>query len=364
VRPDWARVSFPGANITRELDKLGPALFIYLVRQGVFVGQSSGWTCSRLEKGQNGFEHAVYIRFQDQIRASIQWGGMSQRDKVLMEIRGGLCALLQRKQWLFLDRAIGRYGGRPSQIDIAADDLQGKYFSPDLTREKFRADPGAFLPGHRHRRGSHQLAEEWHESATGKTLYLGSRGSSTRTRIYEKGRQLHDTEKGMDNPLWCRWEVTLRRANGVELHRHIFHPDYWLDFLLGSCHDLALLWNREGLRATHVLDEPKSEVQEQAGKVAYTLFMQYGGSIYHLIQLFGLEGFHSLCARPNPDSGIAGLTRDDAEEVLHHYHRLLYPNLTRADAEEMTEKFKQLRSWAETKSGQGAAAGRLDTVEW
>jgi hypothetical protein len=332
VYPDWIRASFLGSRISSDLVGLGCKLFILLIKQGVLLGQPSGWTCSKREAGQNGFKFGVYIRFQDQIRASLQWGGSAQRDRVLLEIRGGLCSLLQRRQYLFLYRSACKYGARLGHIDYAADDLLGKYFSPDRIRKEFNADPAAFVPVHRVGKGFHRLSEEWYESPTGKTLYLGSRGATTRTRVYEKGRQLHETYKGRQYPSWCRWEVTLRRANGVELDLALLHPDYWLQYLLGSCDYLAQIWKSKGLRATYMHEQPIEEPLDRAVKGLLSLRNQWGPMIYDLQCILGSEGLLDAIARCPIDRPLAGLSSYDAPEIEARFDSALRGGLRSSDA--------------------------------
>jgi DNA relaxase NicK len=338
VYPDWLRLSFLVGKFTRDPLRLGRGLFILLIRQGVLIDQPSGWSCSCVEAGQNGFEFGVYIRFQDQIRASLQWGGRAQRGRIQLEIRGALCALLQRRQYISLSRAAGRYGGRLGHIDYAADDLLGKYFSPDLIRKKFKADPAAFVPVHRLGKGFHRLSEEWYESPTGKTLYLGSRGATTRTRVYEKGRQLHDTYKGRKHPSWCRWEVTLRRANGVELDLALLHPDYWLQYLLGSCGYLAQIWKSKGLRATYMNEKPIEEPLDRAVKVLLSLRNQYGPAISDLRGDLGDEALLDVISRRQMTGPLAELTAYDAPEILARFDAALCGGLRSSDAGAASEE--------------------------
>jgi DNA relaxase NicK len=218
-----------------------------------------------------------------------------------------------------LYRAACKYGARLGHIDYAADDLLGKYFSPDLIRKKFKADPAAFVPGHRLGKGFHRLPEEWYESPTGKTLYLGSRGATTRTRVYEKGRQLHETDKGRRHPAWCRWEVTLRRANGVELDLGLLHPDYWLQYLLGSCGHLAQIWKSKGLRATYMNDKAIEEPLDRAVKGLLSLRNQWGPMIYDLQSLMGSEALFDIIAREQTIGPLVGLSVYDVPEIMARF---------------------------------------------
>lgn len=333
VRPDWVGLSFRQERLPRNIELFGFALFAHLARQGVFANtERGGWTIDPNGRGFNGFENGVHLRYRGEVRATLQWGGAFQRGWVLLEIRGGLCALLQRRQWISLYRMACKYQARIGHVDLAADDFEGQYFCPHKVRRVVEESPYDLIPTHRANR-AHKPTLEWMESPTGCTCYVGSKQSIVRLRVYQKGRQLHDTREGREHPAWVRWESIFKRKTGYELEAAILHPDYWLQYLLGSSKYLAAIWNENGLVATWKPETAIMEPREIAAKGLLTMKEQWGGMIYHYRRLMGSEAFLDWVERTaSPTCPLAELMQHDVPYILEIAEEMQRPSSAAADA--------------------------------
>ncbi|ENX2745712.1 replication initiation factor domain-containing protein, partial [Neisseria gonorrhoeae] len=136
-----------------------------------------------------GTENAQYGR--------VHYGG--QCETMLVELNGtGCMAALpgwENRLYEFLSKCV-----RPkiTRIDVAHDFFNGEY-TPD--QAMLDHDNGHY-DVHNMRPKSECRGTAWrNEDGSGKTFYIGKRGNSKFTRVYEKGRQLGD----VDSP-WVRFE--------------------------------------------------------------------------------------------------------------------------------------------------------------
>lgn len=137
----------------------------------------------------------------------VHYGG--QRDTILVELNGtGCMAALpgwENRLYEFLNQCI-----RPkiTRVDVAHDFFNGEY-TPD--QAMLDHDNGHY-DVHNMRPKSECRGTAWrNEDGSGKTFYIGKRGNSKFTRIYEKGRQFGD----VDSP-WVRFETEFR-AGDIEI---------------------------------------------------------------------------------------------------------------------------------------------------
>lgn len=137
----------------------------------------------------------------------VHYGG--QRDTILVELNGtGCMAALpgwENRLYEFLNQCI-----RPkiTRVDVAHDFFNGEY-TPD--QAMLDHDNGHY-DVHNMRPKSECRGTAWrNEDGSGKTFYIGKRGNSKFTRVYEKGRQFGD----VDSP-WVRFETEFR-AGDIEI---------------------------------------------------------------------------------------------------------------------------------------------------
>ena len=90
------------------------------------------------------------------------------------------------------------YTPKITRVDIAYDDFEGRR-DVEFALDSYRA--GLFAGNGRPPKG--QFIDDL-GSGDGRTFYVGSRESGRYLRVYEKGRQLGDSDS-----LWVRWEIEL-----------------------------------------------------------------------------------------------------------------------------------------------------------
>ncbi len=137
----------------------------------------------------------------------VHYGG--QRETMLVELNGtGCMAALpgwENRLHEFLSKCV-----RPkiTRVDVAHDFFNGEY-TPD--QAMLDHDNGHY-DVHNMRPKSECRGTAWrNEDGSGKTFYIGKRGNSKFTRVYEKGRQFGD----VDSP-WVRFETEFR-AGDIEI---------------------------------------------------------------------------------------------------------------------------------------------------
>lgn len=137
----------------------------------------------------------------------VHYGG--QRETMLVELNGTGCQAAipgwENRLYEFLSKCI-----RPkiTRVDVAHDFFNGEY-TPD--QALLDHDNGHF-DVHNMRTKSECRGTAWrNDDGSGKTFYVGKRGNSKFTRVYEKGKQFGDV-----NSPWVRFETEFR-AGDIEI---------------------------------------------------------------------------------------------------------------------------------------------------
>lgn len=143
-----------------------------------------------------------------EVLATIGIGG--QRNTVFVGVTGTGCKHgadgWESRLHHYLDNVA--VNGRISRIDIAHDDIQGKYSSFDLANQAESNDK--FMLSKSRNRPACNIAGEYKHNDPynkGLTLYVGNRKNGKIIRCYEKGKQLGDV-----NSRWFRSELELHNS--------------------------------------------------------------------------------------------------------------------------------------------------------
>lgn len=136
-------------------------------------------------------------------------GGATQNDTILIIISGKGCEQAksgwEKKLYDFLINQCSM--SRITRIDLAFDDLEGKYYTVDKAAEDYLN--GLYTVGSRP--PSFEQRGQWvRPNGNGRTQYIGSRHSVRYMRIYEKGMQL-----GHKFHPWVRIELELKANKGL-----------------------------------------------------------------------------------------------------------------------------------------------------
>ena len=225
------------------------------------AGGIAGLHNVREGKGFHTFGKRLSINNDEGVEwASIQWGG-KQGERTMLEVKGEHTPKA-------VEALRGRFQHRCTRVDACAD---------------FDA-PRAFdrlLDACLQVKASHKLVGEkqgdWDDfPERGRTLYLGSRQSVCRVRLYEKGKQ--PEYRHLDRPDWARLEVQVRPSKEAKTGFASLTPnEVWG----------ASAWTRElaaAALAEHIDPHPAGTVYRRTERDAAIDWMcrQYGA---HLLDL-------------------------------------------------------------------------------
>ena len=208
-------------------------------------------------KGWNGYkERHTIIGLGDAQLGLLAMGGASQRGSLHVELNAQACGLIG--DWPALQAWGEQYGANITRIDLAHDDLTGEAIS--ISAGLAWLEAGLFnLNG---RPAKARLIDDL-GSGDGKTLYVGQRANGKMLRIYEKGRQLGDSQSP-----WVRAEVELRNKSRVIPWSALTRPG---NYLAGAYPCLAYL----------------SVLQDKIKTIAKAVEISLEASVEHLHQTGG-----------------------------------------------------------------------------
>jgi hypothetical protein len=347
VRPDWLGVSFHQRFFPSNIEAFGFRLFKRFVKS-ILNGHSVGWRLDLTARGHNGFLYAIKLMFGREERASIQWGGESQRKRVMLELRGGICSLLQERDWISLNRLVISSGGRISRFDIAADDKNGLAFDVFKIRDDHEENPRSFSSVYKVGNGGRLPKTLWIEGrgeGEGATFNIGKRTGQLMHCVYQKGIQLADTVEGKAHPRWVRWEVRFKRSNSITIDPVIMLPTSWVPAFIGSCNYVMQKTDEIGARFTHPEVDPLHEPQEASARAIKACSEQWGGFLREVGKVIGWDRLRRELERPCSN--------------------LIFCDLTCYDADGILSKLASLRDGGPA-SGSGAlvASSSSDVLEW
>jgi len=146
-------------------------------------------------------------------------GGKGQKGTIYVSISGTGCAHVG--DWQQVQAWLENIGARIKRVDLAHDDIQGETLSIERAVEWYNGD--GFSAGGR--QPGHQVKGDWLTpgSPKGRTLYVGNRANGKMARIYEKGKQLGDTESP-----WVRAEVEFKDTSRILPYDMLTRPGVYL----------------------------------------------------------------------------------------------------------------------------------------
>lgn len=191
---DWLNCTFPLQDSTLEIDGFISGLV-------PFVGDSF-MPFYELGHGLNGW-HRSFKLGNSGGRFAI--GG--QNGTAFLSLSGEACTLIKISQWPSLVHYLSKqYNARITRWDGAVDDYEGIH-SVDLALKMYNF--GEFNAGG-NKPTMKQHGNFVEPDGTGRTIYIGKRANGKLLRIYEKGKQLGNTESP-----WVRWELELHNQDRI-----------------------------------------------------------------------------------------------------------------------------------------------------
>lgn len=180
-------------------------------------------TITRQDKGRDFYLWTFLIGDKKCQLGAVSFGGDSQRGTVSVYLTGMGC-LHAASGWekrlydVLNDHKIKGFGPSLTRCDIAHDDMAG-IINPRHCPELYQS--GGF--DRLHNRPLASQAGNWigdDPNKKGLTFYVGTRHSSQLLRVYEKGRQLGDTESE-----WTRIEVQFSSHDRILPLEMLIQPD-------------------------------------------------------------------------------------------------------------------------------------------
>lgn len=210
----------------------------------IFGIPSSDWKGT--DKGWQGYKSKIAL---DNLGV-VAFGGISQRDTVHVSLNGHGCSFIQ--DWQLVYNYLQTVGATLTRVDVAHDDIEGSYVN--ISNALRWESEGLYSESGRPPK-TRLIDDRGH--GTGKTFYVGSRKNGKFGRIYEKGKQLGDS-----NSPWCRAEVEFKNKDRYIPLRILLNPGHYLSGAYEPFRCLSQVQSRIATRN-------KSQELELARKVAW-----------------------------------------------------------------------------------------------
>lgn len=208
-------------------------------------------------------------------------GGESQKGSVHVELNANGCARVV--DWGKIKEWAERYGVTITRLDLAHDDIEGKFVSIATALEWHQA--GEFATN-----GRPPAASMFDDlgSGKGKTLYIGNRKNGKLCRVYEKGRQLGDTSSP-----WVRVEVEWHNKGRVIPLDALINPGHYLAGAYPCLSFLSVV--QEKIRTitktvTVTLNSAIHHAQQMAGKLVNVMMQFHGGDAFAVVNELKRDG--------------------------------------------------------------------------
>lgn len=226
-------------------------------------------------RGWNGYKERLTIIGLGEIDLGLlALGGESQRGSLHVELNAQACALIA--DWPALQAWGEQHKANITRIDLAHDDLNGEAVTINMGLAWLEA--GLFnLNG---RPAKARLIDDL-GSGDGKTLYVGKRANGKMLRIYEKGKQLGDSQSP-----WVRVEVELRNKSRVIPWDALIHPG---NYLAGAYPCLAYLSGTQDkiktiTKAIEIsLESSVEHLHQMGGKLINLLMHVHSGDAFAVV---------------------------------------------------------------------------------
>jgi phage replication initiation protein len=242
------------------------------------------WCCP--QTGWNGYKHRAKLDSY----GLVAWGGASQRNSVHVQLTGTACARVP--DWNHVSEWATANQAKLTRVDLAHDDFDGRIVNFEAGVQWL--EQGLFVG---QGRPPAPLIIDDCGSNRGKTIYVGNRKSGKLIRIYEKGKQLGDTESR-----WCRAEVEFRRKDRQLVWDMVLHPDH---YLAGSCTAFSFL----------------SAEQSRVATIARTQGITLERAIDHCRIGYGqLVNVIYLTNGKNAEAVVKALSRDGVPKKMKAYY--------------------------------------------
>lgn len=219
----------------------------------------------RPAKPSNGYTYGAELVLGDLPLVRTMWGGVNGDDTTHCVATGRnsepFAGFIRRD---FPDHQVSR-------ADVAIDYHE---------EGSFKKLAGLLIGYSKGKRLKTATAGDWIKNEGGRTLYLGSRSSTAYLRLYEKGKQLVETE----HPHWTRCELEVKPSSkeGKALLSRMSPMELW--GTAGWARDVAALLGKSGIPRAQVgtLYTPSDD-----DRALHFMLKQYGPLIKRIYELVG-----------------------------------------------------------------------------
>jgi phage replication initiation protein len=212
-----------------------------------------------------------------------------QRATMLITLNGQGCTNAVEGWQARLYDFLTRTAIRPSisRIDLAHDDIEGKYLSVDWAEAQWSV--GGYTARAGGRAPSIECVGNWHRpSGAGRTLYIGTRTSGKFCRFYEKGKKEGDATSS-----WCRAEVEFKSSDRILPLEMLVRPS---EYFAGAYPCFSVFAHFPTVRR---LEIKQKTAQVVIGKAIDTTRHQFGKYLRVFRDVYGdKEALDLVC---NPD---------------------------------------------------------------
>lgn len=259
------------------------------------IGMLSGWFGRRVELQDRpgGYLHFelrgdLVVRVSDApVTVGIAaWGGDQNKGRCYVSIPGTGCGLIPRHVWPIVARQLERFDARLTRVDLAVDDMEGRY-SVDLAVRWYKR--GLFQVYQGKPLKCDQRGNWIAPDGRGRTFYVGCRESGKLLRVYEKGKQLGDPDS-----LRVRWEVEFHNRDRVLPYAMLVEG---APFFAGAFGRLDRIVNvgAQRIRIVHEtversLDSLVASAKSSYGRLVDTLLRHYDGDVCRVVSVLQRRG--------------------------------------------------------------------------
>lgn len=265
---DYLRFTFlPSGTVTDSLEQLRRYFKLWFPLPVNFVHS---------DKGMFGYESSqdvmVWLNGEFLRIAIVAAGGTSAGNTMMVDMSGQGCSLVE--DWRAVFATMQDLDARITRVDTALDLLEG------FTLEQFddlyfagEFNCGGRIPSRRYMEGGN-----CHDQySNGRTLYLGKKANGKELCIYEKGKQLGNSESE-----WLRIEIRFGNRDRVIPHDVVLNPT---GYFAGGF--IALEHLVESIAQKIKTDQRDIAVEERTivlKRLTHHLVAAYGKTLYQLAQ--------------------------------------------------------------------------------
>lgn len=277
---DWLNFTFHLTSDTAEFIRLQNKL-----------GAAFGFTCSsHLKQGFLGYHDSWELGDGFGRMAT---GGTSQRGTTLVSVNADGC--MATRDWSAVHQLLVELKAKITRVDLAHDDFEGIF---DI-RAAFELYASGEFGGSG--RPPQLKSINDHDSGKGKTIYVGNRENGKLLRVYEKGKQLGESESP-----WVRWELELHNRNRQIPLEVLLRPG---DFLAGGYPGLAWVSERQDrIRTTREkmrlnYEQLVQHCSRSYGKLLWVMAQELNIPADQVIERLAVKGAPSRLLMPTVASG-------------------------------------------------------------